>query len=236
MSIIKCYNFHLKIRSYFHGNRSTYWVTRRKVLIIVVVIPIVWSMLLLPLILNKDITNTVYIENISTTVWAVIGYFFPVTLLIIFNVKLIKAIRESEIFQRVHTVRSKPFRNGKHCEDKKKKALNITLIFLVVMYIFLVSPSEIIHFWQEIYPSSYSTVLGNLFNLLQTINFSCTFLLYVSVNSSFRKSLSKCVDSCHSSRSESLSGSSNVKMKILNVKKASGNKYSYSWSTVDTVL
>lgn len=185
-----------------HPFKVNYLLSRKKILIVICLIPLIWSLALLPLIWSfRPITittntsirhsytlsifndNNPYFYYPVTCCWAVFGYGIPVLTLAFFNINLIRALRKS-----------KSFRSRFLDEHKKEKdwtnQLTITLILLVLMYTILVSPSEIFHFYSEIFgkrdnPLLISTVL----NFLQTIHFSCTFLLYVFVNKVFRRIL-----------------------------------------------
>ncbi|ELT88858.1 hypothetical protein CAPTEDRAFT_190670 [Capitella teleta] len=120
--------------------------------------------------------------------WAVIGYFVPVAILTFCNICLIRALRQSEML-RARTARGQSTRS----RDVHHK-ITVTLICLVAMFLLLVSPSEFLHFYLDVgarehFASQELAVV--ITNLLQTINFACHFVLYVTVNVTFRRTLFK---------------------------------------------
>lgn len=171
------------------------WLKRKKIISLILITPIAWLIFMLPLLWQfneKKITRanlTVYYYRkgafsqntiffyIFSSLWTFFGYVIPVILLIFFNYNLIKSIRRSRIFRRNYSSK----------EMSNTFSLNISLISLVMMYIFLVSPSEIYHFYSKFNRGQESKLIKSTLNLLQTINFSCTFLLYLSVNAMFGK-------------------------------------------------
>lgn len=123
-----------------------------------------------------------------TYIWAIIGYFIPVAILTFCNVCLIRALRQSEVL-RAQSTRGQ----SKTSRDIHQK-ITVTLICLVGMFILLVSPSEFLHFYLDIGIAKHFTsqeLAVVITNLLQTINFSCHFVLYVTVNVTFRRTLIK---------------------------------------------
>lgn len=76
--------------------------------------------------------------------------------------------------------------------DNALNSVTATLIAVVVLFLILVSPSEVLKF---IYTISGGTnthtykIIRSITNLMQSINFSVNFVLYCAVNKSFRSSL-----------------------------------------------
>lgn len=76
--------------------------------------------------------------------------------------------------------------------DNALNSVTATLIAVVVLFLILVSPSEVLKF---IYTISGGTnthtykIIRSITNLMQSINFSVNFILYCAVNKSFRSSL-----------------------------------------------
>ncbi len=120
-------------------------------------------------------------------VYAVLGYFIPISILAFCNVCLIRALRESRLLRETvatRSIKTSATRQGNH-------RITLTLVMLVLMFFLLVSPSELLHFVNQVTPE-YVTVyeLGILFtNVLQAVNFAFHFVLYVVVNVTFRRSL-----------------------------------------------
>ncbi|KAK2148432.1 hypothetical protein LSH36_498g02012 [Paralvinella palmiformis] len=120
-----------------------------------------------------------------TYLWALLGYFFPVVVLAFCNIKLIRALRES-VKWRECSARNAP--SGREGNTR----ITSTLVCLIAMFIVLVSPSELLHFYLDVaQPETYaSTKLAILsVNLLQTVNFSFHFVLYCAVNVTFRRTI-----------------------------------------------
>ena len=72
------------------------------------------------------------------------------------------------------------------------KRITLTLIVLILMFILLVSPSEIIHFYRDTVPRQEMQYfkLGIICtNILQAINFAFSFVLYCFVNATFRRTV-----------------------------------------------
>ena len=118
-----------------------------------------------------------------TYVWAIFGYFIPLTILSFCNIQLIRALRRSQKLRQ---------RNARYCNaaaQDHRSRITLTLILLTSMYIAFVSPSEVLHFIQDTVNPQASRVLELAIvccNALQTVNFSCHFILYCLVNPSFR--------------------------------------------------
>ena len=127
------------------------------------------------------VTN-VRLKMAFTYVWAVVGFFLPVVTLFYCNVHLIRALRESIRVRRLYRVSAKTTSPGSR--------ISPTLVAIVCMYIVLISPSEVLHFY-------YYTVDGDdvevfnmaivVTNVLQTLNFAFNFVLYCIVNVHFRQ-------------------------------------------------
>lgn len=131
-------------------------------------------------------SNDLTLKMTFTYMWAILGYFVPVVILAFCNVCLILALRESRIL-RESVVVSRSYANTHKCNRR----ITITLIALVMMFMILISPSEILHFCNSINKDQFPALeLGILFtNVLQAINFAFHFVLYCVVNVSFRRTL-----------------------------------------------
>lgn len=120
-----------------------------------------------------------------TYAWALIGYLVPVATLIYCNSCLIRALRQSHKLRRQASVRSD--------SSMRHMRITLTLIVLILMFILLVSPSEIIHFYSSMHVDSsrvHDYKLGIICtNVLQTVNFAFSFVLYCVVNATFRRTV-----------------------------------------------
>ncbi|XP_062615549.1 neurotensin receptor type 1-like [Saccostrea cucullata] len=100
-----------------------------------------------------------------------------------------------------------------HCRRSFDSALNsvtATLMAVVVLFLMLVSPSEIIKFiYAKIHIVDsvgknkhyyYHKIILHVTNFMQALNFSINFILYCAVNKSFRKTLRNLVPFCRQSR------------------------------------
>ena len=120
-----------------------------------------------------------------TYLWASVGYFFPVVVLTFCNIKLIQALRESVKWRECSARNAPSSREG-------NTRITSTLVCLIAMFIVLVSPSELLHFYLDVaQPEAYATTEIAILavNLLQTVNFSFHFVLYCAVNATFRRTI-----------------------------------------------
>ena len=116
--------------------------------------------------------------------WFIIGFVVPVCILAFCNIQLIRALRASARMRqecRVHGGRQQP-----------GNRITPTLVAIVLMFIFLMTPSEIINFMidvLEIKSEKHEALVLVITNLMNTINFSVNFVLYCVVNVHFRATL-----------------------------------------------
>ena len=130
--------------------------------------------------------NFVYIHKL---LWAIIGNFIPLLLLLYCNIRLVKALHESQKLRLLHS------RDNAGCLSAHRR-INITLIAIIILFFILVAPSEITKF---IYFSHSKTGMGRqsfayilvsmITNALQCINFSVNFVLYYVIIAPFRKTI-----------------------------------------------
>ena len=110
----------------------------------------------------------------------------PLILLTTCNIYLIKALKKS------HLLRRSGAPNATSSTLESSRRLTAILVGLVIMYISLVSPAEIVNLVKNtiLDNSKERTHIYNLIvsivNFLQVINFAFNFMLYCSVNSQFR--------------------------------------------------
>lgn len=167
----------------------------------------VWLIFMAPLLWNYTViehsltnTSSLYIFDIGPLqaepafrstfyyLWSILGYFIPITVLAFCNTCLIRALRQS-VRLRNRTVQ------GQGVSQRQRDAnsrITLTLVALIVMYMVLVSPSEVLAFYSELVEShTYKNfALAMTFaNVLQAINVAFHFVLYCCVNATFRRTM-----------------------------------------------
>jgi hypothetical protein len=123
-------------------------------------------------------------------VWATLGNFIPLVLLVFFNFCLIRQIHKSYAERKNYAKGS--FRG--HHETETNNRVTITLISIVVMFLILVAPSEVVKhiakLANENIEENYTYMtLEVITNVMQTVNFSANFILYCCINPSFRRTM-----------------------------------------------
>ncbi|ELU14405.1 hypothetical protein CAPTEDRAFT_195476 [Capitella teleta] len=126
-------------------------------------------------------------DNAYSWVYFVLGILLPLVLLTFSNTFLIRALRNSRATRRL-------IRAGDTTETSHY--ITMTLVVIVIMYITLVSPAELINFLRRhVISSDQTEYVYNLavaiVNTLQAANFSFNFILYCLINVSFRRSFVK---------------------------------------------
>ena len=115
------------------------------------------------------------------------GIGLPLAMLTFCNMRLVKALRESSRLRRRYRV------PAAHIDANHR--ITSILVTIVVMYIMLVSPAEILRFIQDRMRTygqdqhAAFVMAVEVTNVLQTINFSCNFVLYYILNVNFRQGL-----------------------------------------------
>lgn len=90
------------------------------------------------------------------------------------------------------TPQKKQMKARRRQTDNALNSVTATLVAVVVLFLILVSPSEILKFIYQIGGGSNTNtykIIQSITNLMQAINFSVNFVLYCAVNKSFRSSL-----------------------------------------------
>lgn len=144
-----------------------------------------------------DEGRQIYVQNLgyltqnhlASTVYAWIYFGFgivcPLSTLAVCNIGLVRALRESSRVRQMYRVRA----NHVHANHR----ITTTLVTIIVTYIVLVSPAELLLFVQNQLPltsrNEWLVVAVNVTNVLQTINFSFNFILYVVLNFHFRRTV-----------------------------------------------
>lgn len=134
----------------------------------------------LHLIDTGPFTSNFRLQVTFTYIWAIIGYFFPLAIITFCNIKLVQALRRSQRLRQT---------NARYCSTGSNRSrITITLVALTTMYLLLMSPSEIVHFYIDTVHATRQELDRAIActNLLQAVNFSCHFILYCIVNSTFR--------------------------------------------------
>ena len=112
-------------------------------------------------------------------------FLVPLTVLAYCNVQLILVLSRSNK-KRLH------LRGTAATHAKNSHSMTLTMVIIIIMYLFLVYPVEIVSFLRDnaLDPKdgTYNLVVA-VGNSLQACNFSCNFLLYCVVNTSFRRTL-----------------------------------------------
>ena len=115
-------------------------------------------------------------------IWSIIGFFIPITVLAYCNIHLIRALKESSRVRQLYRVHPRSTTHGSR--------ITPTLVAIVCLLIVLVSPSEFLNFYffaiEENSVESFNLAIV-ITNLLQSLNFSCNFILYCLVNVHFRE-------------------------------------------------
>ena len=133
-----------------------------------------------------------YYYPVYLGLYFILSTVIPLVMLTTCNIYLVRALKKSDRLRRLRAP------NTAACASESSRRLTIILIGLVIMYITLVSPAEIINFIRDIILSTngkQNTPLYNLavavVNFLQALNFALNFVLYCSVNSQFRKTITQ---------------------------------------------
>lgn len=136
-----------------------------------------------------DIFNDDSFVYTHKLLWAILGNFIPLAILLYCNIRLVKALHQSQRLRLLHS------RDNVGCLSAHKR-INITLITIIILFFLLVAPSEISKFIIYITksdgdPQTQYTyhMVSHITNVLQCINFSVNFILYYIIIAPFRKTL-----------------------------------------------
>ncbi len=115
--------------------------------------------------------------------WFVTGFIVPLCILAFCNVHLIQALRASVRMRKDCRVHGGRQQHG--------RSITPTLVVIVLMFLFLVTPGEILLFVLKFITmrTEYSALIIAITNLLNTLNFSVNFVCYCVVNVHFRSTL-----------------------------------------------
>ena len=115
----------------------------------------------------------------------VVVVIIPFIILTTCNIFLIRALRQSQQFQRQYGCASNGDTSG---ENSSTSSITVTLIAIIVMFSVLVPTAHIFNFIVRVYRLLPPSVL-DVTNFLLLINIAFNFILYCIVNVEFRKSL-----------------------------------------------
>ena len=181
-------------------NQTLLMTLKRTKLIIVIVymlsvlfnVPVLWrNQVDQRVIINSTVVYTLEIiplgqDKIADTtyrlVWAILGNFLPLILLVGFNICICRKIHQSYQYR-------KKFHFDPSSSQDTNVTLTTTLIVIVVMFLILVAPSEIVlHIASMLHSDNYRSIEA-IMNFMQSVNFSVNFILYCIISSYFRKTL-----------------------------------------------
>ena len=181
-------------------NQTLLMTLKRTKLIIVIVyilsvlfnVPVLWrNQVVQRVINNSTVVYTLEIiplgqDKIADTtyrlVWAILGNFLPLILLVGFNICICRKIHQSYQYR-------KKFHFDPSSSQDTNVTLTTTLIVIVVMFLILVAPSEIVlHIASMLHSDNYRSIEA-IMNFMQSVNFSVNFILYCIISSYFRKTL-----------------------------------------------
>ncbi|XP_033755323.1 FMRFamide receptor-like [Pecten maximus] len=156
-----------------------------------------------------DLFNNINFVYAHKLLWAILGNFLPLAILLYCNICLIRALHQSKQLRLLHS------RDDTTCLSAHRR-INITLITIIIFFFILVAPSEITKFFFYIikeYQRDRHTyeMVSMVTNTLQTINFSVNFILYYVIIAPFRKTLHEfvCALSRHRRSTETREHTSN---------------------------
>ena len=189
-----------------HPFKQTFFLTIKKTQIIIVIVYVVSVIFNIPVFWRFDLKevpchngsdvfyqpvrvklgHSEVFENIYRVLWAIIGNFLPLILLIGFNICLCQKIHKSYKF------RQKFRTDEQQGMNDAGQTLTITLVVIVVMFLILVAPSEVVmHTGQMMNRGNDATFMSIeiILNFMQSINFSVNFILYCIISPYFRRTL-----------------------------------------------
>ena len=123
--------------------------------------------------------------------WFVTGFVVPLCILTFCNIHLVQALRASMRMRQEHRVHGGRQQPG--------RSITPTLVAIILMFLFLVTPGEITHFvlkFINLESPQHNALILAIMNLMNTLNFSINFLLYCLVNVHFRSTLIDLICCC----------------------------------------
>ena len=143
------------------------------------------------------LTQWPHVSLAYSWLYFILGICLPLVTLAFCNSRLVRALRASNQLRERFRVRA--------AHVYKNNRITVILIIIVIMYILLVPPSEIVrfvldHLWRsgplEANGPGWRRDLhmalvlaSNVTNVLQALNFSFNFVLYLALNNQFRRTM-----------------------------------------------
>lgn len=127
----------------------------------------------------------VYILRVQPVLFS----FLPGLLLVFFNVGLIRCLRRAREERRYVCVGQRIGSGSPTDGGANGYRLSVTLVVMFTTHIVLVIPSDVIKYFAP-YDMTAGDVIACALNLAQAVNFALNFLLYVSLNATFRDTFS----------------------------------------------
>lgn len=135
-----------------------------------------------------------------TWLYFVAGILLPLMLLMYCNIFLVRALQVARRLKQHHgaVMQGGPV----HVSDNKEAArvVTLTLCIIVVLYIVLVAPAELVAFWKPFIGDENMLYYGlavRVCNAMQMLNFAINFILYFIINVHFRKVIKDLVFCLH---------------------------------------
>ena len=137
-----------------------------------------------------------HVEHIYLWIYFVVGIILPLIAVAYCNIYFIRALQASKKLRRNSCAYPSSITTHTSSSSNTPNILTLTLSIIVVLYILLVTPAEIIQFFKasvfQHYHSNervlaYYSLASALCNHLQTLNFAVNFLLYCMINVHFRR-------------------------------------------------
>ena len=128
-------------------------------------------------------------------VWPIIADFIPFAILAFCNIRLIWELKRASNTRRKRT-------KGQAVKVSSQK-VTLTLVIIVFVLLFMVSPSEILRFVDP-YESwgRAGHIIVSVTNVLQAMNFAFNFILYCVVSANFRQTFKSMFSSCRRQAAE----------------------------------
>jgi hypothetical protein len=123
----------------------------------------------------------VYILRVQPVLFS----FLPGLLLVFFNVGLIRCLRRAKEERRYVCIGQRIGSGSPTDGGVNGYRLSVTLVVMFITHIVLVIPSDVIKYFAP-YDMPAGDVIACALNLAQAVNFALNFLLYVSLNATFR--------------------------------------------------
>lgn len=121
----------------------------------------------------------------------ILGFLVPVILMIYCNVMIVMKLREARRMRREYVCAGR----GEGQPAMPDRALTYTLVIVVLMFLLLVSPSEVCNIVSKYVPNdplseTFLQTAVSIADVMNTLNFATNFLLYCIVNVHFRRTVS----------------------------------------------